>query len=71
MVLEWDSIRQWEIDEEGMAFCLKYNRQDKTPRWLKIFTIYVSSIPDCRRVRPFSFNHFQMYFAYDEYFQTL
>lgn len=42
VVLEWDSVRQWEIDEEGMAFCLKYNRQDKTPRWLKIFTPYVS-----------------------------
>lgn len=39
--LQWDCIGQWEVDEEGMAFCLKYNRPDKTPRWLKIFTPYV------------------------------
>lgn len=25
-----------------MAFCLKYSRPDKTPKWLKIFTTYVS-----------------------------
>ncbi|KAJ8944903.1 hypothetical protein NQ318_012712 [Aromia moschata] len=42
VVLQWDSVRQWEIDEEGMAFCLKYNRPDKTPRWLKIFTPYTA-----------------------------
>lgn len=41
VVLQWDTIRQWEVDDEGMAFCLKYNRSDKTPRWLKIFTPYV------------------------------
>ena len=43
VVLQWDTIRQWEVDDEGMAFCLKYNRSDKTPRWLKIFTPYVSN----------------------------
>ncbi|KAH1022560.1 sorting nexin-27 [Dendroctonus ponderosae] len=47
VVLEWDCVRQWEIDEEGMAFCLKYNRQDKTPRWLKIFTPYHQYLLDC------------------------
>lgn len=40
--LQWDCIRQWEADDEAMAFCLKYNRPDKTPKWLKIFTPYVS-----------------------------
>lgn len=40
--LQWDCIRQWEADDEGLAFCLRYNRPDKTPRWLKIFTPYVS-----------------------------
>lgn len=38
----WDSIRQWEADDEAMAFCLQYHRPDKSPRWLKIFTPYVS-----------------------------
>jgi sorting nexin-27 len=35
------SRAKWWCDDEGMAFCLKYNRSDKTPRWLKIFTPYV------------------------------
>ncbi|XP_060525618.1 sorting nexin-27 isoform X2 [Cylas formicarius] len=47
VALEWDSVRQWEVDEEGMAFCLKYNRPDKTPRWLKIFTPYYVYLMDC------------------------
>lgn len=44
--LHWDSISQWEADDEAMAFCLQYHRQqsDKNPRWLKIFTPYVSII---------------------------
>lgn len=40
--LQWDCVSLWEADEEAMAFCLKYNRPDKPPRWLKIFTPYVS-----------------------------
>lgn len=40
--LLWDSVRQWEADDEAMAFCLQYHRPDKSPRWLKIFTPYVS-----------------------------
>ncbi|KAJ8965069.1 hypothetical protein NQ314_004470 [Rhamnusium bicolor] len=47
VVLQWDCVRQWEVDEEGMAFCLKYNRPDKTPRWLKIFTPNYSYLMDC------------------------
>lgn len=39
--LQWDCVSLWEADDEAMAFCLKYNRPDKTPRWLKIFTPYV------------------------------
>ncbi|CAG9857240.1 unnamed protein product [Phyllotreta striolata] len=45
--LQWDSVRQWEVDEEGMAFCLKYNRPDKTPKWLKIFSPYYIYLLDC------------------------
>ncbi|XP_050312362.1 sorting nexin-27 [Anthonomus grandis grandis] len=53
VVLEWDAIRQWEVDEEGMAFCLKYNRQQQEnnnksgQRWLKIFTPYHHFLLDC------------------------
>ncbi|KAB0802211.1 hypothetical protein PPYR_04397 [Photinus pyralis] len=45
--LQWDCMRQWEADDEGMAFCLRYNRPDKTPRWLKIFTPYYMYLLDC------------------------
>lgn len=41
--LNWDTIRHWEVDDEAMAFCLQYHRLDKSPRWLKIFTPYVSN----------------------------
>ncbi|CAH1173632.1 unnamed protein product [Phaedon cochleariae] len=47
IVLEWDSLRQWEIDEEGMAFCLKYDRTDKSPKWLKLYTPYYFYLRDC------------------------
>ncbi|XP_056635611.1 sorting nexin-27 [Diorhabda sublineata] len=47
ILLQWDCLIQWEIDEEGMAFCLKYNRPDKTPKWLKIFTPYYLYLMDC------------------------
>ncbi|XP_044762550.1 sorting nexin-27 [Coccinella septempunctata] len=45
--LGWDCVRQWEADEESMAFCLKYARPDRTPRWLKIFTPYYFYLMDC------------------------
>lgn len=40
--LRWDDVAQWEPDDEGMAFCIKYNRPEKAPRWVKIYTPYVS-----------------------------
>ncbi|XP_017771627.1 PREDICTED: sorting nexin-27 isoform X2 [Nicrophorus vespilloides] len=45
--LSWDSVAQWEADDEAMAFCLKYNRQEKAPRWVKIFTPYYLYLLDC------------------------
>ncbi|XP_025829092.1 sorting nexin-27-like [Agrilus planipennis] len=45
--LSWDCIRQWEVDDEAMAFCLRYDRPDKTPRWLKIYSPYYSYLLDC------------------------
>ncbi|XP_044737971.1 sorting nexin-27 [Chrysoperla carnea] len=47
--LHWNCISQWEADDEAMAFCLQYHRQqsDKNPRWLKIFTPYYTFLQDC------------------------
>lgn len=42
--LTWDMISQWESDEESMAFCFQYSRNDKPPRWVKVQTPYVSFI---------------------------
>ena len=38
----WTSVKEWEIDDEAMAFCFQYQRPEKNPRWVKIFTPYVS-----------------------------
>lgn len=40
--LTWDMISQWESDEESMAFCFQYSRNDKPARWVKVQTPYVS-----------------------------
>ncbi|KMQ97925.1 sorting nexin-27 [Lasius niger] len=38
---QWSTIARWEVDEDGMAFCFQYTRQDnRPPRWLKVFTPY-------------------------------
>lgn len=40
--LFWDTVTQWESDDEAMAFCFQYSRNDKPPRWVKVYTPYVS-----------------------------
>lgn len=40
--LAWDTITLWESDDEAMAFNFQYSRNDKPPRWVKVFTPYVS-----------------------------
>lgn len=39
---EWSSIKEWEVDDEAVAFCFQYQKVDKNPRWVKIYTPYVS-----------------------------
>lgn len=39
---DWKTITRWEIDDEAMAFCFQYTRTERPPRWLKVFTPYVS-----------------------------
>lgn len=48
IAFEWDEMQRWDTDEEGMAFCFEYARGEKKPRWVKIFTPYVST-PILRR----------------------
>lgn len=40
--LAWNTIMRWESDEESMAFCFEYSRNEKPPRWVKVYTPYVS-----------------------------
>lgn len=40
--LGWDTATRWESDDEAMAFCFQYSRNDKPPRWVKVYTPYVS-----------------------------
>lgn len=44
--LAWDTVTQWESDDEAMAFCFQYSRPDKPPRWVKVYTPYVSATVD-------------------------
>ncbi|KAL0131985.1 hypothetical protein PUN28_000035 [Cardiocondyla obscurior] len=45
---QWSTITRWEVDEDGMAFCFQYTRQDnRPPRWLKVFTPYYTFLSDC------------------------
>lgn len=48
IAFEWDEMQRWDTDEEGMAFCFEYARGEKKPRWVKIFTPYVSGAQGAR-----------------------
>lgn len=44
IAFDWVEMQRWDTDEEGMAFCFEYARGEKKPRWVKIFTPYVSAL---------------------------
>lgn len=44
--LTWDTVTEWESDEESMAFCFQYSRNEKPSRWVKVYTPYVSVVND-------------------------
>lgn len=44
IAFDWAEMQRWDTDEEGMAFCFEYARGEKKPRWVKIFTPYVSAL---------------------------
>ncbi|GIY26439.1 sorting nexin-27 [Caerostris extrusa] len=43
----WDTVKEWELDDEGMSFSFKYAPPDKKPRYVKIFTPYYVFLYDC------------------------
>ncbi|XP_059479043.1 sorting nexin-27 isoform X1 [Neocloeon triangulifer] len=43
----WSNIKQWDVEEEGMAFAFQYQKPNKNPRWVKIFTPYFVFMQDC------------------------
>jgi sorting nexin-27 len=38
----WSEILAYESDDESMSFDFEYVREGKKPRWVKIYTPYVS-----------------------------
>lgn len=61
---QWNTIARWEVDEDGMAFCFQYTRQDnRPPRWLKVFTPYVSTITNSSRIDPQFITRVQIFHA--------
>lgn len=43
----WETIKEWEQDDEGMAFNFQYARPDKKPRLVKIYSPYYVFLGDC------------------------
>jgi len=41
----WDDIIQFEVDSDQMTFNFEYRREGRKPRWVRIFTPYVSPLP--------------------------
>nr|CAG4651817.1 EOG090X05ZS [Triops cancriformis] len=43
----WSTVLDWEADDEGNSFCLQYQKPEKNPRWVRIFTPYFVFMADC------------------------
>ncbi|XP_066902630.1 sorting nexin-27 [Halyomorpha halys] len=43
----WTTMKQWEVDEEGMSFSFQYQKGEKNTRWVKILTPYFTFMFDC------------------------
>ncbi|XP_071964233.1 sorting nexin-27-like [Antedon mediterranea] len=44
---KWDEIKQFENDEEGMAFLFEYEKKGKKPRWVRVHTQYFMFMQEC------------------------
>jgi len=54
----WDDVLQFEVDNDQMTFNFEYRREGRKPRWIRIFTPYVSPLrASCSDVRCFSLTH--------------
>ncbi|XP_066273941.1 sorting nexin-27-like isoform X1 [Branchiostoma lanceolatum] len=47
ITFSWEEMTQWEVDDEGMAFCFQYQRGEKKPRWVRIFSPHFVYMFDC------------------------
>ena len=46
---QWNDIKAYDVEEEGMSFAFEYNRPGKRPRMVQILTQYVSCQDDIRQ----------------------
>ncbi len=42
-VFTWNMVSNYEADLEEAAFTFQYSREGKEPRWVKVFSPYVST----------------------------
>ena len=40
----WEDVLQFEVDNDQMTFNFEYRREGRKPRWIRIFTPYVSAL---------------------------
>ncbi|XP_076803328.1 sorting nexin-27-like [Clavelina lepadiformis] len=47
----WAEMKEWQVQEKGEdvtgGFCFQYQRGEKKPRWVKVFTDYPEFMLDC------------------------
>ncbi|TRY67128.1 hypothetical protein TCAL_09235 [Tigriopus californicus] len=43
----WSSVMQYDLDDEAMMFCFQYQRENKGPRWVKIFSNHYVFMYEC------------------------
>lgn len=43
----WSSILQYDLDDEAAMFCFQYQRQNKSPRWVKIYSNHYIFLYEC------------------------
>ena len=44
---DWDELRNWEVDDEGLCFVFQYSKPERKPRTVRIHTPYFVYMNDC------------------------
>lgn len=44
---DWDELRNWEVDDEGLCFVFQYAKPERKPRSVRIHTPYFVYMNDC------------------------